>query len=150
MAPQMMKMGGPVQQVRTGHARPGCIARNGAVCVCGGWSPASVCSLRDVVGAGMPCPHARSAASPRCPPSLRRCRPSSCVRWRRASNASRGLQSSFQPVPHPHGSTRTPPQARNFAVMTGVNAGVVAFMKRVRGGKEDVQNQLVGERWMSA
>lgn len=29
-------------------------------------------------------------------------------------------------------------QARNFAVMTGVNAGVSALMKRVRG-KEDVQ-----------
>jgi len=35
-------------------------------------------------------------------------------------------------------------QARNFAVMTGVNSGVAAFMKRWRG-KEDVQNQLVGE-----
>ncbi|PRW33881.1 mitochondrial import inner membrane translocase subunit Tim17 Tim22 Tim23 family isoform B [Chlorella sorokiniana] len=33
-------------------------------------------------------------------------------------------------------------QARNFAVMTGVNSGVAAFMKRWRG-KEDVQNQLV-------
>lgn len=36
-------------------------------------------------------------------------------------------------------------QARNFAVMTGVNAGVQAMMKRWRGGREDVQNQLVGE-----
>lgn len=35
-------------------------------------------------------------------------------------------------------------QARNFAVMTGVNSGVAAFMKRWRG-KDDVQNQLVGE-----
>lgn len=35
-------------------------------------------------------------------------------------------------------------QARNFAVMTGVNAGVQAMMKRWRGGREDVQNQLVG------
>ena len=35
-------------------------------------------------------------------------------------------------------------QARNFAVMTGVNAGVAAFMKRVRG-KEDIQNSLAGE-----
>lgn len=32
-------------------------------------------------------------------------------------------------------------QARNFAVMTGVNAGVLAFMKRWRG-KDDVQNSL--------
>lgn len=32
-------------------------------------------------------------------------------------------------------------QARNFSVMTGVNSGVAAFMKRWRG-KEDVQNQL--------
>lgn len=29
-------------------------------------------------------------------------------------------------------------------MMTGVNSGVAAFMKRWRG-KEDVQNQLVGE-----
>jgi hypothetical protein len=34
-------------------------------------------------------------------------------------------------------------QARNFAVMTGVNAGVLAFMKRWRG-KDDVQNSLAG------
>lgn len=33
-------------------------------------------------------------------------------------------------------------QARNFAVMTGVNTGVVAFMKRWRG-KDDINNQLV-------
>ncbi|KAL4446661.1 hypothetical protein ABPG77_007905, partial [Micractinium sp. CCAP 211/92] len=33
-------------------------------------------------------------------------------------------------------------QARNFAVMTGVNAGVAAFMKRWRG-KDDINNQLV-------
>lgn len=30
-------------------------------------------------------------------------------------------------------------QARNFAVMTGVNAGITAGMKRARGGKEDLQ-----------
>jgi hypothetical protein len=36
-------------------------------------------------------------------------------------------------------------QARNFMVLTGVNAGVQAYMKRWRGGREDVQNQLVGE-----
>ncbi len=35
-------------------------------------------------------------------------------------------------------------QARNFAVMTGVNAGVAAFMKRWRG-KDDINNQLVCE-----
>lgn len=29
-------------------------------------------------------------------------------------------------------------QARNFAVMTGVNAGMSALMKRIRG-KEDIQ-----------
>ncbi|KAL4425335.1 hypothetical protein ABPG75_009351 [Micractinium tetrahymenae] len=33
-------------------------------------------------------------------------------------------------------------QARNFAVMTGVNAGVAAFMKRWRG-KDDINNQFV-------
>jgi hypothetical protein len=36
-------------------------------------------------------------------------------------------------------------QARNFAVMTGVNAGVSAAMKRWRGGRDDLQNQLAGE-----
>ncbi|KAK1361122.1 mitochondrial import inner membrane translocase subunit TIM22-like [Heracleum sosnowskyi] len=33
-------------------------------------------------------------------------------------------------------------QARNFAVMTGVNAGITCVMKRVRG-KEDVQSSMV-------
>lgn len=33
-------------------------------------------------------------------------------------------------------------QARNFAVMTGVNAGITCVMKRVRG-KEDVQSRQV-------
>ncbi|KDP24771.1 hypothetical protein JCGZ_25171 [Jatropha curcas] len=33
-------------------------------------------------------------------------------------------------------------QARNFAVMTGVNAGISCIMKRVRG-KEDVQSSMV-------
>lgn len=33
-------------------------------------------------------------------------------------------------------------QARNFAVMTGVNAGISCVMKRLRG-KEDVQNRLI-------
>lgn len=31
-------------------------------------------------------------------------------------------------------------QARNFAVMTGVNAGISCVMKRIRG-KEDVQSR---------
>lgn len=31
-------------------------------------------------------------------------------------------------------------QARNFAVMTGVNAGISCVMKRLRG-KEDVQSR---------
>lgn len=33
-------------------------------------------------------------------------------------------------------------QARNFAVMTGVNAGLACVMKRIRGA-EDVQGRLV-------
>lgn len=33
-------------------------------------------------------------------------------------------------------------QARNFAVMTGVNAGITCVMKRIRG-KEDVQSRQV-------
>ncbi|KAK1399375.1 mitochondrial import inner membrane translocase subunit TIM22-like [Heracleum sosnowskyi] len=33
-------------------------------------------------------------------------------------------------------------QARNFAVMTGVNAGITCVMKRIRG-KEDVQSSMV-------
>lgn len=33
-------------------------------------------------------------------------------------------------------------QARNFAVMTGVNAGITCVMKRVRG-KEDIQSRQV-------
>lgn len=32
-------------------------------------------------------------------------------------------------------------QARNFAVMTGTNAGIACVMKRLRG-KEDVQSRL--------
>jgi hypothetical protein len=32
-------------------------------------------------------------------------------------------------------------QARNFAVMTGVNAGITCAMKRARGGKEDLQTR---------
>jgi hypothetical protein len=32
-------------------------------------------------------------------------------------------------------------QARNFAVMTGTNAGIACIMKRLRG-KEDVQSRL--------
>lgn len=32
-------------------------------------------------------------------------------------------------------------QARNFAVMTGVNAGIAAAMKRARGGVEDWQSR---------
>eukprot|EP00252_Welwitschia_mirabilis_P010803 TRINITY_DN2432_c0_g1_i2.p1 TRINITY_DN2432_c0_g1~~TRINITY_DN2432_c0_g1_i2.p1 ORF type:complete len:265 (+),score=46.08 TRINITY_DN2432_c0_g1_i2:283-1077(+) len=34
-------------------------------------------------------------------------------------------------------------QARNFAVMTGVNAGITSAMKRWRGGVEDVQTSMV-------
>ncbi|CAM6091498.1 unnamed protein product [Calypogeia fissa] len=34
-------------------------------------------------------------------------------------------------------------QARNFAVMTGVNAGITCAMKRFRGGVEDVQTSMV-------
>lgn len=34
-------------------------------------------------------------------------------------------------------------QARNFAVMTGVNAGITCAMKRLRGGVEDVQTSMV-------
>uniref|UniRef100_A0A0C9S2Z5 TSA: Wollemia nobilis Ref_Wollemi_Transcript_16138_1217 transcribed RNA sequence n=1 Tax=Wollemia nobilis TaxID=56998 RepID=A0A0C9S2Z5_9CONI len=34
-------------------------------------------------------------------------------------------------------------QARNFAVMTGVNAGITCAMKRARGGVEDVQTSMV-------
>jgi hypothetical protein len=34
-------------------------------------------------------------------------------------------------------------QARNFAVMTGVNAGITCAMKRARGGKEDLQTSAV-------
>ncbi|CAI7866146.1 unnamed protein product, partial [Closterium sp. NIES-54] len=34
-------------------------------------------------------------------------------------------------------------QARNFAVMTGVNAGITAAMKRARGGVEDLQTRCV-------
>lgn len=33
-------------------------------------------------------------------------------------------------------------QARNFAVMTGVNAGISCVLKRLRGGKEDVQSSM--------
>lgn len=33
-------------------------------------------------------------------------------------------------------------QARNFAVMTGVNAGISCVMKRLRG-KEDVQSRCL-------
>eukprot|EP00270_Netrium_digitus_P011723 TRINITY_DN373_c0_g1_i1.p1 TRINITY_DN373_c0_g1~~TRINITY_DN373_c0_g1_i1.p1 ORF type:complete len:238 (-),score=58.54 TRINITY_DN373_c0_g1_i1:192-905(-) len=33
-------------------------------------------------------------------------------------------------------------QARNFAVMTGVNAGITSAMKRVRGGVEDLQTSM--------
>lgn len=33
-------------------------------------------------------------------------------------------------------------QARNFAVMTGTNAGIACIMKRLRG-KEDVQSSMV-------
>lgn len=33
-------------------------------------------------------------------------------------------------------------QARNFAVMTGVNAGITAAMKRARGGVDDVQTNM--------
>lgn len=47
-----------------------------------------------------------------------------------------------------HALTRACLQARNFAVMTGVNAGVAAFMKRWRG-KDDINNQLVCE-WAAA
>ncbi|MCO5587745.1 hypothetical protein L7F22_041697 [Adiantum nelumboides] len=34
-------------------------------------------------------------------------------------------------------------QARNFAVMTGVNAGISCAMKRARGGVEDIQTNMV-------
>lgn len=34
-------------------------------------------------------------------------------------------------------------QARNFAVMTGVNAGITCAMKRARGGVEDLQTSAV-------
>lgn len=34
-------------------------------------------------------------------------------------------------------------QARNFAVMTGVNAGITCAMKRARGGVEDLQTSVV-------
>lgn len=34
-------------------------------------------------------------------------------------------------------------QARNFAVMTGVNAGLTCAMKRARGGVEDLQTSVV-------
>lgn len=34
-------------------------------------------------------------------------------------------------------------QARNFMVMTGVNAGVLAVAKRLRGGRDDVNNQII-------
>lgn len=34
-------------------------------------------------------------------------------------------------------------QARNFAVMTGVNAGIACAMRRARGGVEDVQTSMV-------
>jgi len=34
-------------------------------------------------------------------------------------------------------------QARNFAVMTGVNAGITCAMRRLRGGVEDVQTSMV-------
>eukprot|EP00850_Spirogloea_muscicola_P008824 SM000048S16536 [mRNA] locus=s48:178821:180877:- [translate_table: standard] len=33
-------------------------------------------------------------------------------------------------------------QARNFAVMTGVNAGITCAMKRARGGVEDLQTSM--------
>lgn len=32
-------------------------------------------------------------------------------------------------------------QARNFAVMTGVQAGITCAMKRARGGVEDIQTR---------
>lgn len=34
-------------------------------------------------------------------------------------------------------------QARNFAVMTGVNAGLSLAIKKARGGVEDVQGKYV-------
>eukprot|EP00250_Pteridium_aquilinum_P012141 c20531_g1_i1 orf=193-984(-) len=34
-------------------------------------------------------------------------------------------------------------QARNFAVMTGVNSGISCAMKRARGGVEDIQTSMV-------
>ncbi|KAJ7534541.1 hypothetical protein O6H91_13G098400 [Diphasiastrum complanatum] len=34
-------------------------------------------------------------------------------------------------------------QARNFAVMTGVNAGLTCAMKRLRGGVEDTQTSMI-------
>ncbi|KAH7365665.1 hypothetical protein KP509_18G040400 [Ceratopteris richardii] len=34
-------------------------------------------------------------------------------------------------------------QARNFAVMTGVNSGITAAMKRARGGVEDIQSNMI-------
>lgn len=48
------------------------------------------------------------------------------------------------PASQPRSARVVAPQARNFAVMTGVNAGVAAFMKRWRG-KDDINNQLVCE-----
>ncbi|KAA8533508.1 hypothetical protein F0562_031058 [Nyssa sinensis] len=68
------------------------------------------------------------------------------------------VSSSF-PTPPPQGASLTPQamasfkqaqalaggpliQARNFAVMTGVNAGISCVMKRLRG-KEDVQSSMV-------
>ncbi len=40
-------------------------------------------------------------------------------------------------------------QARNFMVMTGVNAGVLAVAKRLRGGRDDVNNQIISGWWMT-
>lgn len=58
--------------------------------------------------------------------------------WRRACAAAKAAVHT-RALPR----LRAALQARNFAVMTGVNSGVAAFMKRWRG-KEDVNNQLAG------
>lgn len=98
MAPQMLKMGGPVVQVR---ARAACVFEK---------------QRRPTIRPGGTLPLA------------------SLGPWRWVPQPNPKLT----PISDP-----PPPQARNFAVMTGLNGGVAAFMKRWRG-KEDVNNQLVG------
>ncbi|CAA7404965.1 unnamed protein product [Spirodela intermedia] len=60
-----------------------------------------------------------------------------------AKNAASGLEaSSANPFLQPEGMAGSPlVQARNFAVLTGVNAGISCAMKRIRG-VDDIQNGM--------